>query len=283
MLRLPAEWQRRYGDNVLTATLPRLDLRLRYHERLRPQPAFSTIVERALASDREMRPHDIGKMQRLVTAEGEYGAAITIRGRRGNTQALRWIGAVFLDEFATTLDVLATAHVAEVEALSLELWRGQRFEIAARPRPFYYVPPRDWQGLPSGLVANWYPPDFPANRSMIVVPPAQIVDDPAAAIEAHATELAAGLVVEHLERDDNYVELRGRREDTIVTRAMATIVVEPRLYCLRLETLRVDRLDEVRDTFRAVAASIRPLPGLDEIQLGRAFANRIELFDHWAG
>ena len=283
MLRLPAEWQRRYGDNVLTATLPRLDARLRYHERLRPQPAFSAIVERALANDRELRPHDIGKMQRLVTTEGEYGASITIRGRRGNAQALRWIGAVFLGEFATMLDVLSTAHFAEVEALALELWRTQRFELAARPRPFYYVPPRDWQGLPSGLVANWYPPDFPANRSMIVVPPSQIVDDPASAIEAHATELAAGLVVEQLDRDGGYIELRGRRDDTIVVRAMTTLAVEPRLYHLRLETMRVDRLDEVRDTFRAVASSIRPLPSRDEIQIGRAFADRIELFDHWAG
>lgn len=290
MLRLPAGWRVGYGANVVEATSSELGARLRYHERLRPQPAFATIVDQMLAADREMRVHEVGELVRVVTEEGEYGAAVALHGLRGHARALRWVGAVFLGEFATALDVLALApaHFGEIEMLALGLLRGQRFELGGRPRPFFYEPPRGWQGLPAGDIANWYPPDFPANRSIIVVPPARVGDD----LEQAIGDLSAGLVTDEQEREalssaaglaGVHVRVRGRRDGREIHRELAGFVAADRTYQLRLETLATDRLVEIRAVFRAVAVSVQPLPERDEARTGRAFAAHVDLFDHWAG
>ena len=295
-LRFAGGWVHHFGANLVSAFPPDLGARFRYYERLRPQPSFAAIVERVLASDPDFRAHEVGAMVRIVTTEGEYGSWVSISGTRDGHAAMRFVGAAFMGEFATALDVVALIpeHFANVEALALELVRSQRFEMTQRPRQFFYVPPPGWHGLPAGLIANWYPLDFPANLTNIVVPPASIVEgDDAGAIEAMIAELDAGLAVEDHARSEfaaasgatgAYAQVRGKRggRPESMYRELAVFVVDRRAYRMRFETANAAKLVELREVFRAVAGSFRPLPARDELQSGRAFSARLDLFDHWA-
>lgn len=296
MLQFPSEWVQQFGVNLVTAFPPDLGARFRYHERLRPQPSFSAIVQRFLASDPEFRPHAVGEMIRIVTGESEYGAWVAIDGRREGSRAMRYIGAVFMDEFATALDVIAIIpkHFAQVEQLSLQMLRSETLQMTRRPRPFFYVPPVGWQAIPSGTTANWYPPDFPNNLSNIVVPPASLVDgETERAIESAFAQLGAGLTVESEHRDEfrsstdvagKYLRLHGGRAGRAepIYRELVMYVVAPYAYRIRLETTNAAQLLELREVFRGVAGSFRPLPAPEESRIGRAFAAPSNLFDHWA-
>ncbi|MGN6107284.1 MAG: hypothetical protein ACTHU0_19405 [Kofleriaceae bacterium] len=298
MLQFPSDWVQQFGVNLATALPPELGARFRYHERLRPQPSFSTIVQRFLASDPEFKVHQLGEMVRVVTTEGEYGAWVAVEGRREGARAMRYLGAVFLDEFAAALDVIAILpkHFSQVEQLSIELLRSASFGMARRPRPFFYVPPVDWQAVPSGTTANWYPLDFPNNLSNIVVPAASRIEGDeggARALEAAFAQLGAGLTVESSHRDDfasstgvpgRYMRLTGHRAGRAepIYRELAFFVVAPYAYGMRLETTNAAQLLALREVFRGVAGSFRPLPAPEESRIGRAFAAPSNLFDHWA-
>lgn len=296
MLQFPSDWVQQFGANLITAYPEAGGGRFRYYERLRPQPSFSAIVNRMLASDPDFKVHQVGEMLRIVTAEGEYGAWVKIEGWREGTRARRYIGAVFMDEFATALDciVIVPAKFQDFERYSLDLIHSETFKMARRTRPFFYVPPLGWQGLPSGLVANFYPLDFPRNLTNIVVQPATLLEtDEGPAIEASFSQVGAGLTVESSERDHltsasgikgDYLRLKGRRagRQEIIYREMAMFVVLPYAYHMRLETATAERLLEVREVFRCVAGSFRPLPASDESRLGRAFVRLSTFLDHWA-
>jgi hypothetical protein len=297
VLRVPAEWEIRYGANVTLLRRRDLAAQLGYHERIHPQPSFSSIIARVLDDDPEFRAQQFGTPQRVVTCEGEYGAWIAIEGRRGDARAMRWVGAVLMGEFATVLDALALApeHGAAVEAVARELVHPQTFGMARRPRQFFYQPPGGWHGLPSGTTANWYPLDCPRNRSVIVVPPARHVDgDAAAELEVTVTSLGVGIVVDELVREPlrshggvggTHVQLRGHIEGhtAAVHRELAGFVVGPWVYCMRLETAMSAQLSELRALLCAVARSFQPLPSHDETRSGMAFAKPLDLFDHWVG
>ncbi|MGE5181972.1 MAG: hypothetical protein ACM31C_07910 [Acidobacteriota bacterium] len=282
--------------NLATAYPPELGARFRYFERLRPQPSFSQIVDKMVQSDPDFHVHQVGEMTRVVTLEGEYGAWVAVEGQREGGRAMRYIGAVFMDDFATALDAIAiiSPHFQTIERLSIELTRSQRFEMYRRPRPFFYVPPTGWQGMASGLTANWYPLDFPKNLSTIVVPPASFFDgDAESAIEATFADVGAGLSIETTVRDEltsaagvkgAFLRISGRREGRAepIYREMAMYVIAPYAYRMRLETTNATALLALRETFRGVAGSFRPLPSADESRTGRAFSAPLDLFDHWA-
>lgn len=235
-------------------------------------------------------------MNRIVTREGEYGAWVRIDGQRDGAHAVHFIGAVFLDDFATVLDCIAviSSKFAAVEALSIELLRSEALHMGQRPRRFFYVPPDGWQSIPSGLTANWYPLDFPANQSTIAVAPAMVVDiEPAKALEAALATTGAGLVVMSIASEEITsasgvhgvcVRVHGRREGNPqpIDRELAMFIVGPHVYRLRLETSNEPRLLELREVFLSVVTSFRSLPLAEEAQLGRALADRSVLFDHWA-
>lgn len=296
MLNFPAEWRQQFGVQLVTAYPPQGGGRFRYFERLRPQPSFSAILDTLLATDPAFVVHELGEPQRIVTGEGEYGAWVQLVGRREGSRAMRYIGAVFLGEFAAALDciVLLPDRFAEFERLSRQLLHGARFGLGRRPRQFYYRPPAGWGGIPSGLVANYYPDDFPRNLSTLVVPPATEIDAPSEAIIAAARgELAAGLLVESesqqaVSSDGGsaglVLSLVGRRaaEQPRIYRDLALFIIPPYAYRLRLETLTEPQLGPLRAEFRAVVASFRPLPDVNERRLGQAFADLPLYFEHWA-
>lgn len=296
MLKFPAEWRQQFGVQLVTAYPPGGGGRFRYFDRLRPQPSFSSVLDMILATDGAFVVHEVGEPQRIVTDEGEYGAWVQVTGRREGSRAVRYIGAVFLGEFAAALDciVLVPSRFAEFERLSRALLHGASFGMQRRPRLFYYQPPPGWQGIPSGLVANYYPSDFPRNLSSIVVPPATEVEPASEAIVAAArAELCAGLSVES-ERQEAlscdagpsglYLSVVGRRtgRPERIYRELGLFIVEPYAYRLRLETSVENRLSELRADFRAVLASFRPLPSPVERRMGVAFAEPSPFFEQWA-
>lgn len=249
-----------------------------------------------LASDPEFVVHQVGDMVRLVTVEGEYGAWVRIDGLREGSRAMRYIGAVFMDDFATALDcvVLIPARFPEFEAWSLELLHSETFGVSRRPRRFFYVPPVGWQGIPSGLVANFYPMDFPKNRTNLVVQPAMFLEaDEESAVAAIQSQLGAGLVIEKSVREEisssagvkgSYLRLQGHRQGRteLLYRELALFVVHQHAYHMRLETASTDQLLEMRAVFRGVVGSFKALPAPDERRLGRAFARVPNALTHWA-
>lgn len=296
MVAFPSEWIQHFGVHLATAYPPDLGARFRYYERLRPQLGFTAIVHQILTGDPDFKVHHIGEMTRIVTGEGEYGAWVRIDGQREGTHAVHFVGAVFMDDFATVLDCIAILprSFAAVELLSMELLRSEALHMPRRPRRFFYVPPVGWQAISSGLTANWYPLDFPANLSTIVVPPASFLDgEPQRAIESALAQADAGLTVESVARDEittasgvkgACVRVQGHRAGNPepIYRELAMFVVAPYTYRMRLETSNAGRLLELREVFRGVAGSLRPLPTAEEARLGRAFAARSDLFEHWA-
>ncbi len=295
MVRFPAEWRTAFGVGLVTAFPPDLGARFRWYERLVPQPTFSAIVERVLATDPDFRVHQIGDTVRAVTHEGEYAAWVPVGGRRQGADAVRYIGAVFVDHFASALDCVAIVptHFERLRQMSFDLLRTARSGLTARPRRFYYVAPAGWQALPGGDADTWYPPDFPDNLSNLAVPHAvTLTSPPDAAVETAGLELGSGLTIEHQERGEittptgvrgtlfQVVGTRAGRDESIL-RELAIFVVGERLYQVRLETVRADLIDGLREQFRQVVASIRMLPGADEMRLGYAFTSRSTDFDHW--
>lgn len=296
MVRFPDEWIQHVGANLATAYPPELGARFRCYRRVQPQPSFATIVDQTLSGDPAFEVHEVGAMNRIVTREGEYGAWVRIDGQRDGARAVHFVGAVFMDDFATVLDCIAviSSTFAAVETLSIELLRSAALHMSERPRRFFYVPPVGWQSIPSGLTANWYPLDFPANLSTIVVPPALVVDiTPQQALEAALATTGAGLTVSSVASEELTsasgiqgvcVRVHGHRAGNPqpIDRELAMFIVGRHAYRMRLETSNAPLLLDLREVFLAVVGSFQPLPPAEEARIGRAFADRSVLFDHWA-
>lgn len=295
MVVFSAEWAQHFGEHLVTAYPPGGG-RFRFFERIRPTADFASIVERILVGDLTFKVSEVGTTLRIVTEDGEYGAWVRIQGTRGNRQAQRCIGAIFTEDFAAALDALADtpAIFDEMANRSIELIRSATFGLGRRQRLFYYTPPPGWQALPGGLSANWYPLDFPRNRSNIIVQPALPLESaPDDLIAARLNGAGAGLKVEDSLREPVtsarklsgwYLKLRGSHlgSGERIYRDIAVFATEQYLYVFRMETASPERLAEVRELFRCVVTSFQPLPSFHERRIGQAFTSASTLLDHWA-
>lgn len=247
-----------------------------------------------LDSDPGFRVYEVGDMARLVTGEGEYGAWTRLDGMREGRPTVRFVGAVLADELATVLDVIAMvpARVAEVERLSIDLLRQEVLYLSARPRRFFYIQPTGWQAVPSGVTANWYPLDFPSNRSMIVVPVAMPRTlSPDGEREQVFAQTESGLEIAQLAREEltsstgavgTCLRVHGRRHGDSIYREAVVFVVDDRVYRFRLETTMVARILELGETLRGVAGSFKPLPTTLEIRAGIPFVPPADkVLDYW--
>ena len=295
MILFPAEWKQHFGEHLVTAYTPSGG-RYRFYERLRPAPDFASIVERLLLTDPSFQVTQLGETVKLVTQEGEYGAWVRIQGIRDNRPAQHCIGAIFMEDFAAALDALSIvpATFGELALRSREFLHRSSFGLGRRRRLFYYTPPPGWQALMSGLVANWYPPDFPRNRANISVPPATpttlFADD---AIEERLASIGAGLEATESARETlpfatslpgRCLRVSGKRagDGQTIHRDLAAFAGEGYVYTMRLETMSPERIVGAREMFRVVLASFRPLTNPDERRVGQAFVRLPPLLNHWA-
>ncbi|MBL9008299.1 MAG: hypothetical protein JNJ46_28825 [Myxococcales bacterium] len=296
MIQFPAEYTQHVGEHLVTAYPPKGGGRFRYWERMRPALSFSAVVERVLSTDPAFSVRSLGKPLRIVTKEGEYAAWVPVEGVREGGRARHYIGAVLLDEFVAVLDtvVLIPQQFDEFARLSEEYLRSIVLEQGARPRLFSYEPPPGWQGLPSGHTANWYPLDFPKNRSNIAVLPARVTkgdleETKNALVTASSVDMQIDTSVEEAAQLGSgvtgcFVLLRGRgvKKPEPMLREFAVFVSEQRSYVLRLENMSADTADEARRIFRAVVASVRLLPQANERNVGRAFSDVPSSAGMWA-
>ena len=292
MIQFPSQWMTQFGVNLVTATPPEAGVSFRYYERLAPQPSFSSIVRRLLDEDPDFIVHNVGEMHRTVSNEGEYGAWLALTGTRQSAQAFRYIGAIFLDEFAAALDCTVDDPLvaSRFEVRSRSLLNSAMFRITQRPRRFYYQAPSGWQAIPSSAATTWYPPDFPNNRTTIVVPLTTVSNTIPRDVEVIIERISEGLHLEHQEREvieslaqDNgtIVRVHGTRENNRIFRQRAVFSIKSRIYRFELETTIEDRLDEHTNIFNLLVQSFRPLPSAEEEQVNRAFFSPSGVFEHW--
>lgn len=245
------------------------------HERVRPFVSLRTLVEERTG------PAAIDLVRQLATAEGELAAIVSFESAGGS-----WtLGVVFGDDFQMVVegytvrpdqrDRLRTATREVVVHFPLGL--GQK-----RHRRFWYRPPPGWQGLPRGLVSDWYPLDHPRNPATIKVLPARPLDAAFHLDTFFRDDSFAELALDNLSRDPLQLSaFKGTlARATSTWRAFVTAALEDRqyVYILRLTTT-VDRLPDDEPIFLDVVRSCVPLP-LPTI--GPPSMSLTHALDHWA-
>jgi hypothetical protein len=259
---------------------------------------FSRVIRHVLDLDPDFRAHAIVEPREFITSEGEYGAWTRINGSREGAPAVRYVGAVFVDSFVAALDALVVLpeHRAFIEHTAQELLVNAKFYRLISGRRCRYKPPRDWWSLPSGLVANWYPPDFPLNNTNIVVFPAlpnaltgaeefeSLLEADKAQGTANDGEIreepvttASGLGGRHWS-----MVSRPANRDHSVYRDFFSFTEAPFTYTVRMESLVADRIDEHRALALALARSIEPIPRPTRRFIGPINpASTVNAFGHW--
>lgn len=265
--------------------------RIRVYERVQPLMRMSEVVAFVIARDPTFRITSVRDASALVTSEGEHGAWTTVVGTRADSSALRYIGAVFGDDFVAVVDalVLAPARAGLFEATARALVLGMSLALGTRRRRVQYVPPVGWRGLPSGLVTHWYPVGFPGDAASITVAPAEPSHDDVATIFDGfvATELGRGHVLDGKIEEVAIVTdsgLRGRHwsfamraRDQRSHRELVACAAPPYVYSMRMEASDA-RTAEHRAIFATVARSIVAVPAPGERHAVAPVAAPIDLF-----
>lgn len=272
--------------------------RIRYYERITPLRPFSQIIRYALDRDPDFRSRAIVAPRDFISCEGEYGAWARINGSRQGAPATRFVGAIFADDYAVAIDALVVLRerAALIEHTAQDLLVKAQLGRGVCHRRFRYRPPVDWQAIPGGLVANWYPPDFPSNNTNIVVFPARPIErTPTEEFEGMvAADRARGVEVEG-EINESTIEARsglvGQRwsyscrqpgRDHQLYRDIVAFSEAPYSYTIRMESLMSDRLDEHRALLTMMARSVEPIPRPGPRTIGPAsHESTAGAFGHW--
>lgn len=297
MIVAPKDWTQHNGAHLVTLYPPGGGGRIRYYERIPLQP-FSAVIRHVLDRDPHFRAQSVINPRDFITSEGEYGAWTRINGSREGSPAVRYVGAVFPDEFAAALDALVVVPEKRglIEHTAQDLLVNTQFYRLLCGRRCRYTPPPDWWSIPNGLVANWYPPDFPGNNTNIVVFPAR-PNAPGATEEFEGmlrSDEAAGTVLDGEIREQPVIAasgLEGRHwsvasrpanRDHNIYRDFFSFSEPPFSYTVRMESLVADRIDEHRAIAAAVARSIQPIPRATRRFIGPMNpTSTVDAFGHW--
>lgn len=291
----PAGWRQHFGANVVLFEAPGGAGRIRCHERAPLEP-LSRVIARALAGDVERWIVD--DTSAVVTAEGEYGAFSRITTRTGGEPQIRFVGAVFADEFAVVLEAkVGRAEAAPMlEGVARELLVKVSLGLGVRRRRFVYQPPEGWQAVPNGLVTSWYPPGFPDDHAHLVVFPAEptAIDPHQELAQMLAAERERGVHVDGeiwqqtLETSGGLVGqtwafvLRGHEGGALVYRELASFVRAPYRYAIKLDSRGGAHGREHRASFLAVARSVAPIPPAGQPRIGAPHARAASsALGHW--
>jgi hypothetical protein len=270
MIPIPAGWRHHHGAHRVSFYPPGGGGRFRYLERLPLLPA-SRILGLILDEDMgSIRTTWIGRAERFLTAEGEVGLTIRLRGLRGAAPVWRVVAIVFTEEFAAALDTLIDAadRRDELDRRAGEIMVSMSYGLGRRQRRFYYRPPSGWWAIPCGLVATWHPPGYPRELTTLTIHPAVPHPQPRWGQDLRG-DLLDGLVDPGAVASDSVVDCplfagcEYRVADQRVTRELIALYRAPYLYRLRLDTAETDRFDDLCDLLREVARSVQPvaLPG----------------------
>jgi hypothetical protein len=291
----PPDWVRHIGAQLVSLYPPEGGGRIRCYERIRPARTLSQVVAFVVEQDPAFRLVALDAPARVLTTEGEHAGWVRVTGVRDDAPSVRFVGAVFTDEFVLALDAMVAVpdRALRIEAVARELLLGATFGLGVRRRRFYYEPPPGWQPLLAGLVASWYPPGFPDDHVTIVVHPAAPSHEPAAVtFDAFlAGEQARGAAVEGKVEENEIVAAGGlagrhwsfatRRGAQHLHREVVVFTAAPYTYALRMESTSTTRLDEHRAIFAAVARSAQPVPAAGERLDFGSHAHTTSALSHW--
>jgi hypothetical protein len=256
---------------------------IRVQDRVRPLRTARTLVDQAVSEGKALIAGiTIGPLKRLVTMEGEYGAIITMMGRRkaDGAPVERTLGLVYGEDFYSRVDGVIQLE-SEFESFRLRVKAVARnLSLGLGPlrrRLFVYRPPQGWQGVSRTFRSDWIPRDYPRDHVMIQAFHAKPISaSPQVAFERMLREdLSFGLEVEPYAPPEplsnphglmgELTSLAGRYPGGPRLHYDLAVLADPRfLYILRLES-GDNGLEEHRTLFKAVVDSVRPLPGPAEL------------------
>jgi hypothetical protein len=247
--------------------------RIRYRDQQRPLRRARDIVA-ALPVPADWRADGDVTLERLLTHEHEHAVFATVAGRVGERPARRSVGIVALDDTYAVVDGMAAGDDLDaLERTVRDLTLADSHMLGERRRRFVYRPPA-WRGfLVRPHHAYWLSHGYPRDGIYMVVFPAQ----PRALFPGDAAALVGSL---NQHKGWSHGPLRPRTDEipnvhglsgleleadvkdgaTEVTRLFVVLEDQRYFYPLLLEA-PVARLGSCSQTFRAVVASVEPIPG----------------------
>jgi len=148
---------------------------VRYRERSYPLLKVGTLVRAELSGHPQFKPSAVPDVvERVLTAEGEYGALATIEGEEGGVRTQRDLGFVFGDDFYSVVSAVCyrAEEFEELTKLVRDLVVSDTHALGLRRRRYEYSPPRGWQPLVRYFVTDWLAPEYPKDPVHVTVYPA---------------------------------------------------------------------------------------------------------------
>ena len=271
MILIPDGWRTESTIGSIVFASPDRTTQVRYRMRVAPLRRFADVFDETLATLREWSTDTAAPRERLVTHEGEHAYGVSLEGKWLGTEARRFIGVIYGDDYLNVLDVVALGTDA-ADARARILLHGASLHLGVRKRRYFYDRPAEWHGHATGLVTHWFPPQFPARPSTIIVYPANPThEEPHTvfdAVVAHQQRAGAEL------RDVSLpTPILGRQDldglhwrltcapggGPTVHRDLVVFVRHSMTYALQLDALRASD-DDARATVVALARSVEPVP-----------------------
>ncbi len=271
MILFPDGWRSETTIGSVVLASPDQQTQMRYRMRIAPLRRFADVVDEATASLREWNTTQVAPRERLVTHEGEHAFSVALQGDWLGTRARRFIGAVYADDYQNVLDVISLGADA-ADARAMVLLHGASLQLGVRKRRYFYDRPLGWHGHTTGLVTHWFPAQFPARPSTVIVYPANPThEEPHAVFEAvvaHQQRIGAEL------RDvSSPTQIVGRHDleglhwrltcvpggGPLVHRDLVVFAHRSLTYALQLDSVRASD-EDARATFLALARSVEPVP-----------------------
>ncbi len=274
MILVPEGWRRISGVGSDTFTSPDRSLWVQHRLRQTPLRRFADVVETTLAAIPEWTTRELSIRVRTVTLEGEHAHAIHAHGTWLGSPAERVVGMVVGDDTYETVDTIGVGAHAFAD-LALGFTRSVVLNLGIRPRRYYYARIPGWQGHVTGLVTHFFPPEFPARPTTLVVYPATPTrEDPQGVYDALVrTQTATGMQLVSsappapVTTDVGLTGWRwsfactssSERDAPLVHRELVVLASPPFTYTLQLDQFR-DPDDDARKQFLILVNTAEPVP-----------------------
>lgn len=264
---------------------------IHYRERSRPVRRITNLVRMVLAGWPQFTVETMGPLERFTTNDGEYAAAISIRGIERGLPVQRDLGFVLTDDFfsSATLTCWSKERSRELSLVHRTLVRADVHALGVRRRRFEYTPPPSYQPLKQSLAVEWIPPDYPRNASTILVHPANPREGYGTADLGRVREglEQLGYTVSRVEPPARVTARSGlggeiqllafeKRSEPAALRASVLLQDDLYAYPIELTCRSPDRWAEARAVLDELVQSIQPLPDRTKV------SQKLTTFSHWA-